>query len=191
MSDKTVDSISMVGGWVFVLPIEDKDTYGNIIVPDTAKEVTQKGTVVAVAETKNIKRGDVILFRRRATFKTIELDGVMHNVMQKAEILGVMFGENAWDVAALNTNVFLEWEQALAFYPGTDFIKPDAFRQMHFTGTILAAGPDCTEVATGDRVFFDQFAGVERFMDAGRRFAFVRQDDIYCRNLPKRTEVTA
>lgn len=190
---KTIDKIEMKNDWVFVDPIEEDEKYGKIIVPEFAKEGTQKGRIVSIGKggDKNLKLKDVVLFRQRGGYKPVEIDGRRYLAMKRAHILGIMFGENAVDVTPLKENVFLEWEKAQAVYEGTNFIRPDSHREMHYTGAVLAIGPDVKEVKVGDHVFFDQFAGVEKFQEYGKRFAFITQGDVYCSGVPRREAVAA
>lgn len=196
MSD-TLKRIKMLNGWVFAEAISDRDNCGKIIIPDMAEEVTQKGRIVALGKSiargdKNIKLHDLILFRQNAGFREIELDGRKYLVMKRNQILGVLFGkERAFDVAPLNKNIFLEWEQAQSVYEGTNLIRPEMCREMHYTGTIRAVGPDAKAVKPGERVFFDRFCGVEKFQEEGKRFAFIHEEDVYCKGLPQRKEVAA
>ncbi len=192
MSD-TLKALKMRHDWLFVRPIEEV-VGGKIIIPDSAKEITQKGEIVALGEKcsdSNLKMNDEILFRRRAAFKVIEIDGVRLNVMKPDSVLAVMFGEEVTAVTPLKDNVFLEWEFKTQYYHGTSIVIPGTHQEMHYTGIVVAIGPDVKEVVIGDRVFFDQFAsaGVEKFQEDGKRYAFVKAGDIYCSGVPMRDEV--
>lgn len=191
MSD-TLKAVKMRHDWLFVKPIEEV-AGGKIIIPDSAKEITQKGEIVALEEKcsdSNLKLNDEILFRRRAAFKVIEIDGVKLNVMKPDQVLAVMFGEEVTAVTPLKENVFLEWEFKTKVYPGTNIVIPDTHQELHFTGIVVAIGPDVKEIIIGDRVFFDQFAsaGVEKFQEDGKRYAFVKAGDIYCSGVQLRDD---
>ncbi len=72
---------------------EDEKTPGGIIIPDTAKEKPQKGTVVAIGtdeELKDlIKEGDKIVFGKY-TGDEIEFDGKKYLVVQRSDILAII-----------------------------------------------------------------------------------------------------
>ena len=78
---------------------DGNDTHGNIIIPDTAKEKPQQGTVVAVGpggisetgrkQPLTVKRGDHILFGKHAGSE-VKLDGHEYLIMKEEDILGVL-----------------------------------------------------------------------------------------------------
>lgn len=200
-----MSALKMLGSWIFVRPIEDKQE-GKVIVPDTAKEVTQKGKVVYCKKTsKTVKTNDVVLFKRRVAYgavndvKMVEVDGEKYLPMKETELLGMMHPcrDTAVDIRAMGDNVFLEWEMAPDIYAGTNFIRPDSYKQMQFTGLVLSKGEKVNpnnkdnDIRVGDRVFFDQFCGVEKLQEDGKRFGFVKSWDVYCTNVPSREEMLA
>ena len=74
-------------------PAEEK-TSGGIIIPDTAKEKPQKGTVVAVGEgTKDnpvtLKVGDNVLYGKYAGTE-LSLDGQDYLIMRESDIYAVI-----------------------------------------------------------------------------------------------------
>ncbi len=74
-------------------PAEEK-TSGGIIIPDTAKEKPQKGTVVAVgAGTKDnpitVKTGDNVLYGKYAGTE-ISFDGEDYLIMRESDIYAVI-----------------------------------------------------------------------------------------------------
>ena len=82
---------------------EGEQQVGGIIIPDTAKEKPQRGTVVAVGLGKknddgervalDIKAGDAVLFGKYAG-QEVKLEGVAYLIMKEDEILAAI------DVAA-------------------------------------------------------------------------------------------
>lgn len=72
---------------------------GNIIIPDTAKEKPQQGSVIAVGNGKlletgermapEVKAGDRILFGKYSGAE-IKLDGQEYLILKEDEILGVV-----------------------------------------------------------------------------------------------------
>jgi co-chaperonin GroES (HSP10) len=199
MSHATMQHLKMQNEWIFVRALEDfeekdgKLVYPktNIVVPDVNQGFAQKAVILRIGEKikeKNIHVDDQILFKRRAGFKAVMIDGQKVLVMKPEQILAVIFGEHVTDVNPLKDTVFLEWEESPEFYPGTTIRKPDSFRKLYFTGIIRAKGPDVTEMEIGDRVFFDQFGGVEKFQEDGKRYGFIAQDAIYCTGVPMREE---
>ncbi len=84
---------------VLVRPDEvEEKTSSGIIIPDTAKEKPQRGTVVAAGPGKvengtkidmSVKEGDHILYGKYSGTE-ITLDGVEYLIMREADILGVV-----------------------------------------------------------------------------------------------------
>jgi chaperonin GroES len=75
----------------------EEKTAGGIIIPDTAKEKPQKGTVIAVGKGKyaeqtgnliplNIKAGDVVMYGKYGGTE-INLDGEDYLIMRASDIL--------------------------------------------------------------------------------------------------------
>ena len=74
-------------------PAEEKTASG-IIIPDTAKEKPQKGTVAAVGEGTpekpvQVNVGDVVLYGKYAGTE-ITIDGVDYLVMKNSDIFGTI-----------------------------------------------------------------------------------------------------
>lgn len=74
-------------------PAEEK-TAGGIIIPDTAKEKPQKGTVVAVGpgkkdEPMSVKAGDQVLYGKYAGTE-ISIDGINYLIMRESDIVAVI-----------------------------------------------------------------------------------------------------
>ena len=78
---------------------EEKKSAGGIIIPDTAKEKPQRGTIVAAGPGKmgedgkrsplEVKEGDRVLFSKYAGTE-IKLDGVEHVFMKEDDILSIV-----------------------------------------------------------------------------------------------------
>jgi len=78
-------------------PAEEKTSSG-IIIPDTAKEKPQEGTVVAAGPGKvengtkidmSVKEGDKVLYGKYSGTE-ITLDGDEYLIMREADILGIV-----------------------------------------------------------------------------------------------------
>jgi len=72
----------------------EEKTAGGIIIPDTAKEKPQKGTVVAVGPGKKdepitVKVGESVLYGKYAGTE-ITLDGVNYLIMRESDIVAVI-----------------------------------------------------------------------------------------------------
>ena len=93
------------------------------------------------------------------------------------------------DMKLLRNDVLIEWEEAQKMCKGV-IIRPDTYREAHYTGTVIIVGPDVWGVEVGDRIFFDQFGRPERFDFEGRRFALLADAAILAK-VEKRVEVTA
>jgi len=74
-------------------PAEEK-TAGGIIIPDTAKEKPQKGTVVAVGpgkkdEPMTVKVGDIVLYGKYSGTE-ITVDGGNYLIMRESDIVAII-----------------------------------------------------------------------------------------------------
>jgi len=80
---------------VLVEPAQaEEKTAGGIIIPDTAKEKPQKGTVVAVGPGKKdepltVKVGDEVLYGKYAGTE-ITIDGTNYLIMRESDIVAVI-----------------------------------------------------------------------------------------------------
>lgn len=82
--------IAPKGDMVLVLPIKDEGQ-GNVLVPETSKEIPFKGSVVAVGQNVSaIKEGEVVLFKRNAGIE-VDVDGVKHLIMVENAILCTVY----------------------------------------------------------------------------------------------------
>ena len=92
-------SITPLADRVVVQPqAAEEKTAGGLIIPDTAKEKPQKGTVIAVGPGKvengtkidmTVKEGDTVLYGKYAGTE-ITLDGDEVMIMRESDILGVV-----------------------------------------------------------------------------------------------------
>lgn len=74
-------------------PAEEK-TVGGIIIPDTAKEKTLQGSVLAVGcgtkdEEMVLKEGDTVLYGKYSGTE-VELDGEKYLIMRQSDVLAVL-----------------------------------------------------------------------------------------------------
>jgi chaperonin GroES len=80
---------------VLVQPMEaESKTASGLIIPDTAKEKPQKGTVVAAGqgtkdEEMQVKPGDVVLYGKYSGTE-INVDGTDYLMMRQSDILAVI-----------------------------------------------------------------------------------------------------
>ncbi len=92
-------SIKPLGDRVVVKaePAEEK-TAGGLIIPDTAKEKPQKGTIVAVGPGRvengnkidmTVKKGDTVLYGKYSGTE-IALDEEEYLIMRETDILGIV-----------------------------------------------------------------------------------------------------
>ena len=88
-------SIKPLADRVLVEPAKaEEKTVGGIIIPDTAKEKPQKGTVVAVGpgkkdEPMTVKEGDTVLYGKYAGTE-ITVDGGDYLIMRESDIVAVI-----------------------------------------------------------------------------------------------------
>ena len=80
---------------VVVEPAEaEQKTAGGIIIPDTAKEIPQKGTVVAVGpgkkdEPMTVKKGDTVLYGKYSGTE-VSIDGKNYLIMKESDIYATL-----------------------------------------------------------------------------------------------------
>ena len=79
---------------VLVLPAQAEEKVGGIIIPDTAKEKPQHGTVVAAGNgTKDeemvLKVGDEVLYGKYSGTE-LEVEGTKYLIMRQSDVLAVV-----------------------------------------------------------------------------------------------------
>ena len=79
---------------VLVLPAQAEEKVGGIIIPDTAKEKPQHGTIVAAGNgTKDeemvLKEGDEVLYGKYSGTE-LEVEGTKYLIMRKSDVLAVV-----------------------------------------------------------------------------------------------------
>ena len=79
---------------VLVLPAQAEETVGGIIIPDTAKEKPQHGTIVAAGNgTKDeemiLKEGDEVLYGKYSGTE-LEIEGTKYLIMRQSDVLAVV-----------------------------------------------------------------------------------------------------
>lgn len=89
MGDKT--KIEPLGARVLVLPVEgETQTAGGVLLPETAKEKPQQGTIEAVGDTDemttDLKVGDLVLFPKY-TGTEIKYEGNTYLLMNEDDVL--------------------------------------------------------------------------------------------------------
>ena len=93
-------NVRPLGDRVLVQPLEEKETKkGGIIIPDTAKEKPQEGSVVALGTGKvddngkkvefTVKKGDKVLISKYGGTE-IKVDGESYLIMREDDILGII-----------------------------------------------------------------------------------------------------
>lgn len=79
---------------VLVLPAQAEEKVGGIIIPDTAKEKPQHGTIVAAGNgTKDeemvLKEGDEVLYGKYSGTE-LEVEGTKYLIMRLSDVLAVV-----------------------------------------------------------------------------------------------------
>ena len=79
---------------VLVLPAQAEEKVGGIIIPDTAKEKPQHGTVVAAGNgTKDeemvLNEGDEVLYGKYSGTE-LEVEGTKYLIMRQSDVLAVV-----------------------------------------------------------------------------------------------------
>ena len=79
---------------VLLLPAQAEEKVGGIIIPDTAKEKPQHGTIVAAGNgTKDeemvLKEGDEVLYGKYSGTE-LEVEGTKYLIMRQSDVLAVV-----------------------------------------------------------------------------------------------------
>ena len=79
---------------VLVLPAQAEEKVGGIIIPDTAKEKPQHGTIVAAGngtmdEEMILKEGDEVLYGKYSGTE-LEVEGTKYLIMRQSDVLAVV-----------------------------------------------------------------------------------------------------
>ena len=79
---------------VLVLPAQAEEKVGGIIIPDTAKEKPQHGTIVTAGNgTKDeemvLKEGDEVLYGKYSGTE-LEVEGTKYLIMRQSDVLAVV-----------------------------------------------------------------------------------------------------
>jgi chaperonin GroES len=96
-------SLKPLGNRVVIEPIEQEDiTSGGIVLPETAKEKPQKGTILSVGPGErdedgkyipmDVKEGDTVLFAKYAGTE-IKVDGDKLLILKESDILAIVLSE--------------------------------------------------------------------------------------------------
>jgi len=89
------EKIKPLADRVLIAPAEaEQKTAGGIIIPDTAKEKPQKGTVVAVGpgkkdEPMTVKKGDTVLYGKYSGTE-LQLEGENYLIMKESDIYAII-----------------------------------------------------------------------------------------------------
>ena len=91
-------TVKPLGDRILVKRLEEEDKIGSIIVPDAAKEKSQKAEIIAVGEGKKtdegklisleVKKGDKILIGKYAG-TDIKIDGEEYIIMKQEDVMGI------------------------------------------------------------------------------------------------------
>ena len=84
---------------VIVKPSEKETMKGGIIIPDTAKEKPQQGTIIAVGPGQisdsgervapEVKKGDVVLYGKYSGTE-VNVDGVDYLILRESDVLAIL-----------------------------------------------------------------------------------------------------
>jgi chaperonin GroES len=94
--------VKPLGDRVLIRPLdEEEQVKGGIIIPDTAKEKPQRGSVVAVGDGRvddsgkkialSVKKGDTVLYGKYSGTE-VSLNDDEHLIMSESDILAVVEG---------------------------------------------------------------------------------------------------
>ena len=189
---------------VIVRPFVKHEEIGGILLPATAQESATKSEGICVGpgwikdletgkrEPMRVKVGDMVFHSQYAgsetniKFKTYFGEKIL--VMHETDVFGIYKSESLIDLELFDNRVFLEWEEAKEIHEGTKLLRAPSMMERHYTGTVLSVGPKVWDVKVGMRVFFDQFCSPKKVDYMSKRYALVKEYDVYC-ECPERVKL--
>lgn len=204
MNKADFSKLKIFNDCVIAKPFIKHEEIGGILLPATAQENNMKSEVVCVGpgwikdldtgerEPMRVKSGDMIFHSQYAGSETEvkfkKYFGEKYLIMHETDIFGIYNSESLIDVSLFDNRIFLEWEEGLEIHEGTKILRAPSTMERHYTGTVLSVGPKVWDVEKGMRVFFDQFCSPKRVDYLGKRYALIKEYDVYC-ECPKRVKL--
>lgn len=163
----------------------EKEQIGSIVIPDTAREASTTGAVVAVGSDVDVRLGDRVIFMKKAG-QAVKVENEDLVVMAEHEVLAVLV---EGQLRALGTMVVIRPE------PPTEriglIIIPDPAaaraREQLVYGTIVAIGPGgrieggerwpMADVRIGQKVLYFQNY-VPEFEHEGKKYVTIADDSV-------------
>lgn len=205
-AESRLEGLSLVKDKVCIRPKVTTEK-GGLIMPMQAQEEVMFGEVLAVGggawqlariegglvyheEIPMMVRPGMRVVHDKYGGMPIEYKGEKLILARQPEIFGHF--RDGWDVRSVEMFgrfVMIDWEFATKTFSGTDIIIPSVMAERYFTGVVISAGPLTHDLRSGMRVFWDQFCRPHKIedFDAGKRYAIILDDDIYC-EVPLREE---
>jgi chaperonin GroES len=171
------------------------EKYGSIFIPDTAKEKTIEGTVVAIGKGISnhihggwhrpcVAVGDRVLFCAPSYSETeVESEMGKHLLLREDDIAAKVMSDGS--LLPIHDKVFVTRKSEEERYG--KIIIPDSAREKTQEGTVVAVGSGKIlesgetiplELQIGEKIIFSsKYAGVEIEFD-GRKVLVLRQDDV-------------
>ena len=80
----------------------------------------------------------------------------------------------------MGAKALVQWEEAPETWGKTNLLRAELTKKMYYTGVVLKCGTKLMdEIVEGDRVFFGQFSGFQKFRDPELgRVAIVEEEAI-------------
>jgi len=163
----------------------ERDKIGNIFIPDTAREPSSTGVVVAIGSDVDVRVGDRVIFMKKAG-QAVKVEDEDLVVMAEHEVLGVLV---EGQIRALGTMVVIRPEPpdervGLIFIPDPAAARA---RERLVYGTIVAMGPGgrikdgerwpMANVRIGQKVLYFQNY-VPEFEHDGQKYVTVADDSV-------------
>ena len=168
-----------LGDTIIAMPVEKHEEIGGIIIPQKQQEQKTKSVVVAVGPGRlnddgtrrvvRVKVGDVIFHSEYAGSET-KIEGkkylIMHGEKEEVDVFGIFTGDRPIDIQPFDDRVLIEWEEAPETFLNagrkTNILTAGTAKTRHYTGIVIALGPEVKDLRVGDRVFFNQFCSPTR-----------------------------
>jgi chaperonin GroES len=158
-------------------------TPGGILLPTSAEQAKNEGTVVDVGDVETIKAGDEIMYSRYAGMK-VKVGDVEHIIMKATDVIGTKGGSIA-ELKPTEDRILVKLTEDEGSTAG-GVILTSASSEKPSVGEVLAVGPGskgedgeikAPSIKVGDQVLYSKFSGVD-LEDGDDKFVVVRSTDV-------------
>jgi chaperonin GroES len=158
-------------------------TPGGILLPTSAEQAKNEGTVIDVGEVDSIKAGDDVMYSRYAGTK-VKVGEEEFIIMKESDVIGTK-GASIADMKPTEDRVLVKLAETEGSTSG-GVILTSASSEKPNVGEVLAVGPgtkgedgkiQALSMKAGDQVLYSKFSGVD-LEDGDDKFVVVKSTDI-------------